>query len=180
MIKAIISLLLLFNVTTSFAQNSEDLKGFEDAYNSAFYKKDYNYSFEVLKSMHQYVAKNDSANVYKFTRVIDLTKKLIETESINPDSSIEADIMYVCLKTLLLPMYYNNRGWAKIINSDFSGAIQDYSQCLKINSEYSVAYLSRGYAKIKIGDEIGGCLDFSKAGELGEQNAYNLIRKYCN
>ena len=43
-----------------------------------------------------------------------------------------------------------------------------------------MAYWRRGTAKIRLGLKESGCLDFSKAGELGEQEAYNEINKYCN
>ena len=33
---------------------------------------------------------------------------------------------------------------------------------------------------IKLNDIDGACLDFSKAGELGLDIAYNAIREYCN
>jgi hypothetical protein len=31
-----------------------------------------------------------------------------------------------------------------------------------------------------IGDKNGGCLDLSKAGELGIEKAYEIIKKFCN
>ena len=40
-------------------------------------------------------------------------------------------------------------------------------------------YWNRGLAKIKLGQIDSGCLDFSKAGELGHSEAYNSIKKYC-
>ncbi len=43
-----------------------------------------------------------------------------------------------------------------------------------------MAYYNRGLAKIQLGQIDGGCLDLSKAGELGADKAYDLIKKYCN
>lgn len=39
--------------------------------------------------------------------------------------------------------------------------------------------MMRGECKIKLGDIEGACLDFSKAGELGYEKAYDEIEKYC-
>jgi len=52
--------------------------------------------------------------------------------------------------------------------------IDDLDRCLTC-----LAYYARGIAKIKSGDKNGGCLDLSKAGELGF-DAYDTIKKYCN
>ena len=46
--------------------------------------------------------------------------------------------------------------------------------------KHAMAFCNRGLAKIKLNDKNGGCLDLSKAGELGFQAAYESIKKYCN
>ena len=33
---------------------------------------------------------------------------------------------------------------------------------------------------IKLGQKNSGCLDLSKAGELGHFDAYDVIKDYCN
>jgi tetratricopeptide (TPR) repeat protein len=75
---------------------------------------------------------------------------------------------------------YRNRGFVKSNLEDYSGAIRDYTMALKINPNDSRAYFSRGLAKFELGDKIGACLDWSKAGELGDSYAYDLIKQYCN
>lgn len=47
------------------------------------------------------------------------------------------------------------------------------------SSLVSEAYFNRGNAKNKIEDINGACFDWSKAGELGFENAYETIKKYC-
>ena len=42
-----------------------------------------------------------------------------------------------------------------------------------------MAYNNRGIAKYILGDKDGGCLDWSKAGELGYEDAYDTIKEYC-
>jgi hypothetical protein len=45
---------------------------------------------------------------------------------------------------------------------------------------YAEAYLNRGSFKFTLKDKNGACLDWSKASELGDSDAYDLIKKYCN
>lgn len=49
-----------------------------------------------------------------------------------------------------------------------------------LTDDLARAYLLRGTSKIIISDKNSGCLDLSKAGEIGNINAYDLIPKYCN
>ena len=58
--------------------------------------------------------------------------------------------------------------------------MEDYNKAIEINPEFVEAYYSRGLAKIGLGQKESGCLDLSKAGELGYSKAYESIKKYCN
>jgi hypothetical protein len=49
-----------------------------------------------------------------------------------------------------------------------------------LNPKNGEAYISRGDSKIAIKDKAGACKDFSKAGELGEEKAYEAINENCN
>ena len=40
--------------------------------------------------------------------------------------------------------------------------------------------LMRGVCKINLGNKDSGCLDLSRAGELGSENAYEFIADLCN
>lgn len=42
------------------------------------------------------------------------------------------------------------------------------------------AYCYRGLSKLIIEEINAGCLDLSKAGEIGDDKAHDLIKKYCN
>ena len=74
---------------------------------------------------------------------------------------------------------YFLRGLSKNHLEDYRGCIADMTKAIEIEP-FGKAYLSRGVAKIIIGQKESGCLDLSKAGELGEEEAYNGIRKLCN
>ena len=89
------------------------------------------------------------------------------------------------LNTLIEKNPYNstalyNRGVNKIDLKDYRGALSDFNKAIDINGNYADAFAGRGFAKIKLGQKESGCLDLSKAGELGYENAYDLIREFCN
>ena len=73
---------------------------------------------------------------------------------------------------------FANKADAKIHLSKYFEAIKDCNNALQF-TELAVAYYYRGLAKVNLGDKMGGCLDMSKGGELGYQDAYNAIKKYC-
>ncbi len=75
---------------------------------------------------------------------------------------------------------YFEIGNAKYDLEDHRGAVLDYTKAIEINTKYSKAYYYRGFTKNLLGDKNGGCLDWSKAGELGYADAYDMIKKYCN
>ena len=77
---------------------------------------------------------------------------------------------------------YYNRGNAKCRSQDYKGAIVDYSKAIELDPSYTKAYtyISRGVAKYYSSDTDGACLDWNKAGELGEADAYDRIKEYCN
>ena len=41
------------------------------------------------------------------------------------------------------------------------------------------AYFNRGLVLIYLKDKEKGCIDLSRAGELGLEDAYNVISRYC-
>jgi len=75
---------------------------------------------------------------------------------------------------------YFNTAYVKCKMRDFNGALTDLNKALEIEPDFAEAYFNRGLTKIYLDDVEGGALDLSKAGELGIQDAYNIIKRYCN
>lgn len=75
---------------------------------------------------------------------------------------------------------YFNRGRAKQYLQAYEDAINDCSKIIQINSKNVDAYYMRGVLRIEFGDVKNGCLDLSKAGELGDLKAYEAIKERCN
>ena len=51
---------------------------------------------------------------------------------------------------------------------------------IKLNPNDVSAFINRGHSKKLLNDKKGACLDYSKAGELGYEQAYDFIKEYCN
>jgi tetratricopeptide (TPR) repeat protein len=75
---------------------------------------------------------------------------------------------------------YYLRGNAKAKLKDYKGSILDYSKELESFKDNANCYLNRGISQFNLGNKEAACLDWSKAGELGEEKAYDLIKEYCN
>ena len=75
---------------------------------------------------------------------------------------------------------YFNRGKAKQFLQAYEDAINDCTKIIQINPKSIDAYYMRGILRIDFGDTKNGCLDLSKAGEMGDLNAYEMIKERCN
>jgi tetratricopeptide (TPR) repeat protein len=75
---------------------------------------------------------------------------------------------------------YFNRGKAKQYLQAYEDAINDCSKIIQIHPKNFDAYYMRGLLRINFGDMKNGCLDLSKAGELGDLKAYEAIKEKCN
>ncbi len=78
------------------------------------------------------------------------------------------------------PYAYYNLGNLYCLSNEFPLAIQNYSTALNIYPWIPEAYYNRGLAQIYLKEKEKGCIDLSKAGELGVQDAYRVIKKYCS
>jgi tetratricopeptide (TPR) repeat protein len=81
-------------------------------------------------------------------------------------------------------MAYFNRGLANAFLSNHIDAISDFTKAISLDDKYTAAYFYRGLSLIlkpwpSSIEKNEGCLDLSKAGELGELRAYDKIAMYC-
>lgn len=77
------------------------------------------------------------------------------------------------------PFIHYNLGNLYCLSGDLPEAINQYTKALDIYPRLEEAYFNRGLVLIYLKDKEKGCLDLSKAGELGVDDAYNVIKKYC-
>lgn len=73
-----------------------------------------------------------------------------------------------------------NSATIRLQMKQFQKAIEEYTEAIKFEPQLAQAYYNRGLTLLYLGNETSACLDLSKAGELGVQEAYSVIRKYCS
>jgi hypothetical protein len=62
---------------------------------------------------------------------------------------------------------------------DQKGALVDCSSAIKLTPRHAEAFFLRGVIKYSLLDKNEACYDFSKAGEYGYVDAYNVISQTC-
>lgn len=65
-----------------------------------------------------------------------------------------------------MPLSSSNRGNARFDLGSRAGAIEDYTQAIKINYNYGDAYYNRGNARFDLGDKLLAIEDFHQAADL--------------
>lgn len=63
--------------------------------------------------------------------------------------------------------------------NEMAKALSQYTRAIELFPYFADAYFNRGVVQILVGEIQKGCLDLSKAGELGIEDSYEVIRKYC-
>ncbi|MBR3678432.1 MAG: tetratricopeptide repeat protein [Alistipes sp.] len=75
---------------------------------------------------------------------------------------------------------YYNRANLLALSGQLPEAYDDYTKAIELNPNFAEAYYNRGLIQIYMKDTHKGCLDISKAGELGIEEAYEVLRAYSN
>ena len=78
-----------------------------------------------------------------------------------------------------LPYVYYNLGNLYCLSSEHISSIENYTKAIDLYPYMGDAYFNRGLVLIYLKDKEKGCIDLSRAGELGVQDAYGVIKKYC-
>jgi tetratricopeptide (TPR) repeat protein len=70
---------------------------------------------------------------------------------------------------------FNTRGVERGQRGDYQGALDDFTQALRVNPSYADAYNNRGYARYALGDLPGAIADYSQALRINPSyaDAYN-------
>jgi tetratricopeptide (TPR) repeat protein len=78
-----------------------------------------------------------------------------------------------------IPYLYFNLGNLYCLSSEHVNSIENYNKAIELYPYMGDAYFNRGLVLIYLKDKEKGCIDLSRAGELGVQDAYGVIKKYC-
>ncbi len=77
------------------------------------------------------------------------------------------------------PYIQFNLGNLYCLSSRFVEAIDSYDKAIRLYPWLGSAYFNRGLVLIYLKDKEKGCIDLSRAGELGVEDAYSVIGRYC-
>lgn len=78
-----------------------------------------------------------------------------------------------------VPYIYFNLGNLYCLSSKFVESVDSYTKAISVYPYMGDAYFNRGLVLIYLKDKEKGCIDLSRAGELGVSDAYSVISKYC-
>ena len=73
---------------------------------------------------------------------------------------------------------YYNRGNLHALSGDMPAAYDDYTQAIALAPELAEAWFNRGLVQLYMKDTRKGCIDLSKAGELGIKEAYVVLKRH--
>ena len=79
-----------------------------------------------------------------------------------------------------IPYLYFDLGNLECLSSRFVEALENYDMAIKLHPNMGDAYFNRGLVLIYLKDKEKGCIDLSRAGELGVVDSYSVISKYCS
>jgi tetratricopeptide (TPR) repeat protein len=78
-----------------------------------------------------------------------------------------------------MPYIQFNLGNLYCLSQQLVNAIDSYGKAIALYPYMGEAYFNRGLVLIYLKDKEKGCIDLSRAGELGIGDAYNVISRYC-
>lgn len=78
-----------------------------------------------------------------------------------------------------IPYIYFNLGNLYCLSSKFVESVANYTRAIELYPYMGDAFFNRGLVLIYLKDKEKGCIDLSRAGELGVADAYGVISKYC-
>lgn len=99
------------------------------------------------------------------------------TRTYSYDEAIEDMNKAIKLYPELAEAYYN-RANLLAISGKLPEAYDDYTRAIELSPNLGEAYYNRGLVQIFMKDTRKGCLDLSKAGELGIASAYDILRQF--
>ena len=140
------------------------------------------------RGVNKYALQNYKGAIVDYTKAIELDPDYADAYLLRGGSKFKLQDYKGVIADLnkaieLNPEYadaYLLRGITKANLQDLRGAIADFTQAIENKPDDADAYYYRGIAKLQLDQKDSGCLDLSKAGELGHPEAYDVIRKFCN
>ena len=171
-------ILLLFIPLFSFGQTEEKIQYYESGitnYNSKNYP-------EAISDLTKFLENSPDENVESAFLLRASSKNLVgDYRGALSDYNVLIDfILQTNSEAKEVAVVYLDRGTVKSYLKDFEGAEQDFSDAIRLRNNYAEAFFNRGIIRASFLDKVElGCLDYSRAGELGIAKAYEQIKEYC-
>jgi len=124
----------------------------------------------------EYKKAQTSAN----SRQLDIDGKPVEVVKSTDYELVKKDLDKVIELSPDFVYAYFNRGCLQTTLGNYLAALEDYDFVIEMRPEFAEAYYNRGLTHIFLGNNKQGIADLSKAGELGEVEAYNVIKRFSS
>ncbi|MFR9666943.1 MAG: tetratricopeptide repeat protein [Rikenellaceae bacterium] len=123
----------------------------------------------IENSFQRITIDSDPANNLKNTTAVSRSYDYKEAlEDIETAIALHPDLAY---------SHYNLAGLL-VLSGKLPEAYKAYNEAIRLYPTFAEAYYNRGVVQIMMKDTRKGCIDLSKAGELGIDRAYQLLEKY--
>lgn len=159
------------------AMSRRELTQFDD-----FYRAYYLMNRGVLRAdMIEFIASIESnVQVLSMDDTGNTRARVKDQVNISYDYTDAIDDMEAAAQILPdLPYLYFNLGNLYCLAKEHIKSIENYTKAIELYAYMGDAYFNRGLVLIYLKDKEKGCIDLSRAGELGVQDAYGVIKKYC-
>ena len=161
----------------SKALSAEDT-GLYDPYYKAFY---YMNRGVLRAEMIEFIASFES-NVQTLTMDDQKNTRARVREQVTQEydySEALSDMEAAAAQLPSFPYIQFNLGNLYVLSSRFVEAIDSYDKAIQLYPWMADAYFNRALVLIYLKDKEKGCIDLSRAGELGVEAAYATIARYC-
>lgn len=107
-----------------------------------------------------------------FTKSIELTENILENNNFDSEN--------IKLVSNMLSFNFYHRAKLNERKKNLNNALLDINHAINLNKNDSEYFIFRGSLNLLLNQKKMACLDFSKAGDLGDGRAYEKIRENCN
>jgi tetratricopeptide (TPR) repeat protein len=128
---------------------------------------------EYRKAVKLFFDQGDLAN---YRRALDNLKQVqlkptIPIDDVKTKNKPQPSSTMVISQTAIMAENVFNQGLNKAKNGDYIGAIENFSQALRLNAQYDQAYYNRGLGRFKLGANQEAIIDLTQALRLNPDHA---------
>lgn len=172
-------ILAIIFITKLSAQSAQDhyIKA-KEIYYDVKYDNSFNYKVTTAIEQLTYAIKKDKKFVEAYRFRGQLKNILLDHKGAIKDYTKALELVPNNLEDI------SARAFAYNFDRQYSKALKDYNKAIELAGENNFAlsnlYYSRSLVKFNLKLKSEACEDLSKAGELGNSAAYEMIQKYCH